>query len=279
MDRYLTKKGGKCAAWEIPVAVLSALLVAAGVDVIAEDISAGNINGVIDVLAYLVAMALFALPLFFAVKRWILRGRACKIAGALFGRTEARLPASKLDGVTGVRGTAGRIWRLTENGFLRDLRFSEDGNWLILRDARPDEPISEPEDSGDSGDAVLARIRALNDAIDDEVVSEKIDRIEALTADIFRAVRQWPDRADEVRRFVNYYLPTTLRLLESYSLMEKQSGQGKNLTASRQGIEEALDKLILAIEQQQDRLFRAEAMDVEAEIQVLETLMRSEGMS
>lgn len=123
----------------------------------------------------------------------------------------------------------------------------------------------------------LREIRRLNDEIDDEPVSARIDRIEELTRSIFTVVRQKPERADEVRRFMNYYLPATFKLLESYALMEKQSYQGENIVASRKKIEDILDTLISAFEQQQDRLFRAEAMDVEADIQVLETMMAKDG--
>ena len=77
---------------------------------------------------------------------------------------------------------------------------------------------------------------------------------------------------------MNYYLPTTLKLLKSYSLMEKQSYQGEHIVASRKKIEESLDLLIHGFEQQQDRLFRTEALDVETDISVLETMMASDGL-
>ena len=109
-------------------------------------------------------------------------------------------------------------------------------------------------------------------------MSARIDRIGGLTASIFTVVRQKPERADEVKKFMNYYLPTTFKLLKSYALMEKQSYQGENIIASRKKIEDILDSLITAFEQQQDRLFRTEALDVEADIQVLETMMAKDGL-
>ena len=124
----------------------------------------------------------------------------------------------------------------------------------------------------------LRQIRQLNEAIENGPVSEKIDRIGELTASIFRVVREKPERAEEVRKFMNYYLPTTLKLLKSYSLMEKQSYQGENIVASRKKIEDVLDTLVHAFEQQQDRLFRVEALDVESDISVLETMMTSDGL-
>ena len=127
-------------------------------------------------------------------------------------------------------------------------------------------------------EAKLREIRHINDEIEDTAVSDRIDRIGELTASIFRVVREKPEHAEEVRKFMNYYLPTTLKLLKSYSLMEKQSYQGENIQASRKKIEDVLDTLIHAFEQQQDRLFRTEALDVEADISVLETMMASDGL-
>ena len=128
-------------------------------------------------------------------------------------------------------------------------------------------------------EAKLREIRKLNDDIDDEAVSQRIDRIGALTASIFRVVREKPERAAEVRKFMNYYLPTTLKLLKDYSLMEKLSYQGENIVASRKKIENVLDTLVHAFERQQDKLFQTDALDVETDISVLETMMASDGLT
>ena len=130
----------------------------------------------------------------------------------------------------------------------------------------------------DNFEAKLREIRELNESIADPGVSERIDRIGELTASIFRVVREKPEHAEEVRKFMNYYLPTTLKLLKSYSLMEKQSYQGENIQASRKKIESVLDTLVRGFEQQQDRLFKTEALDVETDISVLETMMASDGL-
>lgn len=143
---------------------------------------------------------------------------------------------------------------------------------------QPRKPEPEFTFQGDEFEEKLREIRQLNDEIDDEGVSRRIDRIGELTASIFIVVRQKPERADEVKKFMNYYLPTTFKLLKSYALMEKQSYQGENIVASRKKIEDILDSLITAFEQQQDRLFRTEALDVEADIQVLETMMAKDGL-
>ena len=147
--------------------------------------------------------------------------------------------------------------------------------------AQPRHAAPEPVKTGienEDFEAKLREIRQLNDDIQDRAVSDRIDRIGELTASIFRVVREKPDHAEEVRKFMNYYLPTTLKLLKSYSLMESQSYQGENIQASRKKIESVLDTLIHAFEQQQDRLFKTEALDVETDISVLETMMASDGL-
>lgn len=127
-------------------------------------------------------------------------------------------------------------------------------------------------------EGTLRQIRELNDRIEDEHVSATIDRLGGLTASIFTVVRQKPEQEDEVRKFMNYYLPTTFKLLESYALMEKQSYQGETIVASRKKIENILETLVKGFEELQDRLFRTDAMDVDAEIRVLETMLASDGL-
>ena len=143
---------------------------------------------------------------------------------------------------------------------------------------RATEPARSTSDP-DNFEAKLREIRALNDAIKDPEVSERIDRIGELTASIFRVVQEKPEHTEEVRKFMNYYLPTTLKLLKSYSLMEKQSYQGENIQQSRKKIEDVLETLVHAFEQQQDKLFQSDALDVETDISVLETMMASDGLT
>ena len=145
---------------------------------------------------------------------------------------------------------------------------------------KPKEPEKQPEPKPepDTHEAILRSIRELDEQIADEEVSRRVRRIGELTASIFAVVREHPEREDEVRRFMNYYLPTTQKLLRSYALMEKQSYQGENIRVTRKKIEDILDTLVKAFEKQQDDLFGAEAMDVDTDITVLETMMKQDGL-
>lgn len=131
----------------------------------------------------------------------------------------------------------------------------------------------------DELEKTLNELYQLNEQIEDEAVSQRIDRIGMLTGSIFRIVIEKPEREADVRKFMNYYLPTTLKLLKSYDMLEEQSYQGENILASRKKIEDVLDMLIVAYEKQLDRLFSDDALDIATDIDVLETMMAGDGLS
>ena len=131
----------------------------------------------------------------------------------------------------------------------------------------------------DELEQTLNELYQLNEQIEDEAVSRRIDRIGTLTASIFRVVIEKPERAQDVRKFMNYYLPTTLKLLKSYDMLEEQSYQGENIVASRKKIENVLDMLIAAYEKLLDRLFSNDALDIATDIDVLQTMIAGDGLS
>ena len=127
--------------------------------------------------------------------------------------------------------------------------------------------------------AIIIELRDLNATIADIAISDKIDRIEELTSKIFRIVEENPAKLPQIRRFMNYYLPTTLKLLNSYALLEKQGIKGENITASKENIGRILDTLAKGYEQQLDQLFESDAIDIAADINVLENLMQQDGLT
>jgi len=127
--------------------------------------------------------------------------------------------------------------------------------------------------------AIILELRALNETILDIPISDKIDRIEELTGKIFRIVEDDPSKLPQIRRFMNYYLPTTLKLLRSYATLEKQGIKGENITAAKENIGRILDTLATGYEQQLDQLFESDAIDIAADINVLENLMQQDGLT
>lgn len=129
------------------------------------------------------------------------------------------------------------------------------------------------------GKRAIADIRRLNDEIPDERISAQIDLIERLTAQIFDCVRKNPKKLSQIRQFLNYYLPTAIKLMEQYVTLQNQSLKTENITEGMQKIEDLLDKVIIAFQRQLDALFEADVVDITADIRVMEQMMASEGLT
>ena len=78
---------------------------------------------------------------------------------------------------------------------------------------------------------------------------------------------------------LNYYLPTTIKLMEQYVTLQNQSLKTENITEGMQKIEDLLDKVIIAFQRQLDALFEADVVDITADIRVMEQMMASEGLT
>ena len=125
----------------------------------------------------------------------------------------------------------------------------------------------------------VERIRQADVDIEDEVMSEKIRRMQELTASIFAEVQAHPEKKPMIDRFMNYYLPTTLKLLESYARIEEQGVSGENMAKAKADIEGIADTLVAGYEKQLDKLYRAEAMDIAGDVSVIESMLKRDGLS
>lgn len=127
--------------------------------------------------------------------------------------------------------------------------------------------------------AVINELHMLCGATSDPSICAKISRIEEITAKIFMLVEEKPEKKPQLRRFTNYYLPTTLKLLHSYATLEKQGVKGENITSAKQEIERVLDTLAVGFEQQLDNLFKSDKIDISSDIDVLESMMAQDGLT
>ena len=123
------------------------------------------------------------------------------------------------------------------------------------------------------------RLRELNDAIADEQVSAHIDAIERTSGRIFAYVAENPKKAPQIRKFMNYYLPATIKILSSYERMSAQGVRGENIEATMTGVEKILGTIETAFANQLDHLFADEALDISTDITVLEGMMAQEGLT
>ena len=127
--------------------------------------------------------------------------------------------------------------------------------------------------------AILAQIRELNDRIADETLSAKLDRLEQVSGRIFKVIEEDEDKRAAAGTFLNYYLPTTLKLLENYAGFEEAGVSGENLTQAKAKIEKTMDSIVAGFEHQLDELYRTDAMDIDSDIRVMETMLRRDTAS
>lgn len=183
--------------------------------------------------------------------------------------------------------------RLSADGqyFLLDQETYQQYEALMLRQKEQQQAVEkQQEDMKDperrelheavaEGKSYIRQIREANDAIPGELISRKLDRLEAITGKIFTYVERKPEQLPELRRFMEYYLPTTMKLVRTYQEFDAQPVQGENITKAKVEIEKTMDTINDAFEKLFDSLFADIAMDVSADISVLQALLAQEGLT
>lgn len=128
-------------------------------------------------------------------------------------------------------------------------------------------------------DRAIGEMKRLNDAIQDPVISAQIDRLEADTEKIVAHVAAHPEKLSQIRKFMNYYLPTTLKLLNAYDRMDAAGVSGENIDTTKRRVEDIMGTIVTAFHKQLDNLFGTDALDISTDISVLETLLAREGLA
>lgn len=127
-------------------------------------------------------------------------------------------------------------------------------------------------------DRALGEMRRLNDSIADEKISAQIDHLEEVTKKIIDQVVAQPKKLTQIRRFLDYYLPTTLKILNAYDRMDSTGISGSNIDATKQKVEGMMDTIVQAFDRQLDALFGEEALDISTDITVMEQMLAREGL-
>ena len=149
------------------------------------------------------------------------------------------------------------------------------------------EYIEEPVTTGipdhdallEEGKNAVSEMKRIRESITDTAVKAKVDRLIELTDKIFADLKDDPNDYKMIKRFSNYFLPTTIKLLNAYDRMGEINVDGENINATKQRINEILDTTVTAYEKQYDALFANQALDIETDIIVLENMLKKEGLS
>lgn len=129
------------------------------------------------------------------------------------------------------------------------------------------------------GKNYIEQIKSVGDAIPEDEISIKLDKLKHIVAQILKYVESNPKKLSEVNKFVNHYLPMTLKLINSYKELNSQAVQGENIKNAKNEIKKAVDSINTAFEKLLDDLFEEVALDISTDISVLETLFTQEGLT
>lgn len=129
------------------------------------------------------------------------------------------------------------------------------------------------------GRKAVSEMKRLDDAIADEKISQDIRRLETVCQKIFDQVKADPGKLPQIRQFMDYYLPTTLKLLNAYDRMDSTGVAGENISGTKEKVEKIMGTIVTAFEKQLDGLFGTDALDISTDISVLETMLAREGLA
>ena len=121
-------------------------------------------------------------------------------------------------------------------------------------------------------------LHALNEALPDPQLSAAMTRMEKAGRSIVETVEAAPAKAKQVRRFANYYLPDAVNVLQQYAKLARQGVRGENAAAIRAEVEQNAASIAAAFENQLDALYAAESMDLSADLTVLQSMLKGQGL-
>ncbi|MBR3841468.1 MAG: 5-bromo-4-chloroindolyl phosphate hydrolysis family protein [Erysipelotrichales bacterium] len=127
------------------------------------------------------------------------------------------------------------------------------------------------------GNNYLEAIRKANEAIKDEALSKDIESIEATALKIFKAVENRPKELGKIRKFISYYLPTTIKLLNAYAEFEGQDLKVENIEKSMTSIKNSVSMITSSFEKLLNSIYEDDMLDITTDIAVYEKMVSVDG--
>ena len=193
-----------------------------------------------------------AVPIYLAALVWLLAGML--------------LPMYQLSSILLTAGVSVAVWLLAGRFF--------PGRY-VEEEEKPDSGDEEVNRQILEGRENLKSLRESAAALSDEAMTAPLARMIEAGDKIFRALEKNPRDSQQIRKFMNYYLPTSVKLLNHYKTLSS-AGAGENVQKSLQSIADSLNMIADAFEKQLDRLYADDQLDINAEISALETMMAAD---
>lgn len=199
-----------------------------------------------------------AMPFYLVAAVWV-------VYGALFGLyavSDFLLAA----------GLSCAVFFFSENAFKREVTVEVKPQPVTTGNEELDKVLAD-------GEKAIGELRRLDENIEDEKISRDIVELEKTAKAIFEQVKAQPEKLPKIRKLMDYYLPTTLKLLNTYDRMSVAGISGENIDTTKEKVENMMTTIVESFRKQYDALFGADALDISTEISVLETMMVREGFA
>ncbi len=127
------------------------------------------------------------------------------------------------------------------------------------------------------GQEMLKTIREENVIITDPTLSAQMDTLADKCLQILKTVSEDPGKAPQVQKFINYYLPTTLKVLANYRTMQVRGVSYLEMNQARESAVRCMDMVLTACQKQIDNLHKANMLDISTDIDVMEQMLKRDG--
>ena len=124
----------------------------------------------------------------------------------------------------------------------------------------------------------LDQLHKLNEELPEPDLSAAMSRMEKAGRSIVEVVEKNPAKAKEARRFANYYLPDAVNVLNQYATLARQGVRGENAAEIKAKVDQNAASIATAFENQLDSLYASESMNLDADVEVLQNMMKGQGL-
>ena len=161
---------------------------------------------------------------------------------------------------------------------LKKREIDKKSNKKKLKEEIDNSAKEESESTIKIGRDYIEQIKTVKNELYREEIFANLDKLENISQQILNQVEKNPQKAQEVNKFINHYLPITIKLINSYEELNNQVVQGDNIKNAKIEIEKSIELINKAFENLLDDLFEDVALDISTDISVLKTLFKQEGL-
>ena len=161
---------------------------------------------------------------------------------------------------------------------LKKQEIDKKSNKKKLKEEIDNSAKEESESTIKIGRDYIEQIKTVKNELYREEIFANLDKLENISQQILNQVEKNPQKAQEVNKFINHYLPITIKLINSYEELNNQVVQGDNIKNAKIEIEKSIELINKAFENLLDDLFEDVALDISTDISVLKTLFKQEGL-